>query len=100
MSQCNHLGFDIYAIGDLTIYCPLQAEVVRLSFPGYTIRLKLLLLYASKPCGKDGLHQLFKIVQEKDFQSGRSRVQIQTPPNLTRKDIGSLDFLRDWKLLG
>ena len=72
-----------------------QAEVARLSFPGYTIRPKLLLLDASKPCEKDGLHQLFKIVQEKDSQSGRTRVQIQTPPNLTRKDIGSLDFLRE-----
>jgi hypothetical protein len=72
-----------------------QAEVARLSFPGYTIRPKLLLLDASKPCEKDGLHQLFKIAQEKDPRSGRTRVQIQTPSNLTREDIGSLDFLRE-----
>lgn len=72
-----------------------QAEVARLSFPGYAIRPKLLLLDASRPCEKDGLHQLFQIVQEKDPQSGRMRVQIKTPPNLTREDIGSLDFLRE-----
>ncbi len=72
-----------------------QAEVARLSFPGYKIRAKLLLLDASKPCDKDGLHQLFQIVQEQDPQTGRSHVQIRTPPNLTEKDIGSLDFLRE-----
>lgn len=72
-----------------------QAEVARLCFPGYQIRSKLLLLDAAKPCDKDGLHQLFQIVQERDPQTGRSRVQIRTPPHLTEKDIGSLDFLRE-----
>lgn len=72
-----------------------QAEVARLCFPDYQIRSKLLLLDAAKPCDKDGLHQLFQIVQERDLQTGRSRVQIRTPPHLTEKDIGSLDFLRE-----
>lgn len=72
-----------------------QAEVARLCFPDYQIRSKLLLLDAAKPCDKDGLHQLFQIVQERDLQTGRSRVQIRTPPHPTEKDIGSLDFLRE-----
>lgn len=72
-----------------------QAEVARLSFPGYKIRPKLLLLDAAKACDKDGLHQLFQIVQIKNVETGVSRVQIKTPSHLTEKDIGSLDFLRE-----
>lgn len=72
-----------------------QAEVARLNFPGYKIRTKLLLLDATKACDKDGLHQLFQIIQTQNSETGVSRVQIKTPPNLTEKDIGSLDFLRE-----
>ncbi|PUE12476.1 hypothetical protein B9Z33_02795 [Limnohabitans sp. T6-20] len=72
-----------------------QAEVARLNFPGYKIRPKLLLLDAAKACDKDGLHQLFQIVQTKNAETGVSRVQIKTPPHLTEKDIGNLDFLRE-----
>ena len=72
-----------------------QAEVARLSFPGYKIRSKLLLLDAATPCEKDGLHQLFQIMQEKNSQTGGGRVQIKTPTFLTEADIGSLDFLRE-----
>ena len=72
-----------------------QAEVARLNFPDYTIRSKLLLLDADKACDKDGLHQLFQIVQTKIDESGDLRVQIKTPPGLTAIDIGSLAFLRE-----
>ena len=72
-----------------------QAEVARLNFPGYEIRPKLLLLDASKASDKDGLHQLFQIVEQLDPQSGNYRAQIKVPVGLTRADIGRLDFLRE-----
>jgi hypothetical protein len=72
-----------------------QAEVARLNFPGFEVRPKLLLLDATKPCDKDGLHQLFQIFEKKDPQTGRSRAQIKVPADLSLKDIGRLDFLRE-----
>ena len=72
-----------------------QTEVARLNFPGYTVRSKLLLLDAAKACDKDGLHQLFQIVQTKNHEKSESRLQIKTPPGLTKTDIGRLDFLRE-----
>ena len=72
-----------------------QAEVARLVFPGYQIHSKLLLLDASVPCEKDGVHQLFQIRAKKQPGSDKPRVHIHTPPQLTLADIGSLDFLRE-----
>lgn len=72
-----------------------QAEVARLNFPGFEIRSKLLLLDASKPCEKDGLHQLFPIAEKLDPMTGRSRAQIKVPANLSLEAIGQLDFLRE-----
>jgi hypothetical protein len=72
-----------------------QAEVARLSFPGYTIRPKLLLLDASQTCDKDGLHQLFQIIEKIDPATERPMVKIQTPSNLSLDDIGLLQFLRE-----
>jgi hypothetical protein len=72
-----------------------QAEVARLIFPGFEIRPKLLLLDASKLCDRDGLHQLFQIVQQIDSDTGRPRAQIKVPEGLSLKDIGTLDFLRE-----
>ena len=72
-----------------------QAEVARLRFPGYEIRPKLLLLDASKACDKEGLHQLFQIVEQLDPQTGRYRAQIKVPAGLTRDHLGNLDFLRE-----
>ena len=72
-----------------------QAEVARLNFPGFEIRSKLLLLDASKPCEKDGLHQLFQIAEKLDAVSGRSRAQIKVPANFSLDAIGRLDFLRE-----
>jgi hypothetical protein len=72
-----------------------QAEVARLNFPGYTIRPKLLLLDASKTCDKDGLHQLFQIVEKTDPTTGRTRAEIQTPAKLSLDDVGQLQFLRE-----
>ena len=72
-----------------------QAEVVRLNFPSFNIRSKLLLLDASKPCEKDGLHQLFQISEQLDTLTGRSRAHIKAPAKLSRDDIGELDFLRE-----
>jgi hypothetical protein len=72
-----------------------QAEVARFVFPGYHIRSRLLLLDASVPCEKDGVHQLFQITFKKQPGNDMPRVQILTPPQLTLEDIGSLDFLRE-----
>ena len=72
-----------------------QAEVARLVFPGYQIRAKLLLLDASVPCEKDGVHQLFQISAKKEPGSDKPRVHIHTPPQLKLANIGSLDFLRE-----
>lgn len=72
-----------------------QAEVARLNFPGHTIRPKLLLLDASQTCDKDGLHQLFQIVEKTDPTTGRTRAEIQTPAKLSLGDIGQLQFLRE-----
>ena len=72
-----------------------QAEVARLVFPGYQIRSKLLLLDASIPCEKDGLHQLFRITARKQADSDVPRLMIQTPPHLRLTNIGSLDFLQE-----
>jgi hypothetical protein len=72
-----------------------QAEVARLNFPGFTVRPKLLLLDASQTCNKDGLHQLFQIVEKIDPVTDRPRAEIQTPNNLSLDDIGQLQFLRE-----
>jgi hypothetical protein len=72
-----------------------QAEVARLVFSGYQIRSKLLLLDASVPCEKEGVHQLFQITTKRQSGGDKPRVQIHTPPQLTLVDIGSLDFLRE-----
>jgi hypothetical protein len=72
-----------------------QAEVARLNFPGYEIRPKLLLLDSAQTCDKDGLHQLFQIVEKTDPLTGRTKAEIQTPSNLSLNDIGQLNFLRE-----
>jgi len=72
-----------------------QAEVASMVFPRYQIRSKLLLLDAGVPCEKDGVHQLFQITTKKQQGSDKPRVQIHTSPQLTLKDIGNLDFLRE-----
>jgi hypothetical protein len=72
-----------------------QTEVARLVFPGFQLRSKLLLLDASVPCEKDGLHQLFQITAKREPGSDKPRVHIHTPPQLKLANIGSLDFLRE-----
>ncbi|MGV1045397.1 DUF2779 domain-containing protein [Limnohabitans sp.] len=71
-----------------------QAEVARLVFPGYVIRPKLLLVDPERVCEQDGLHQLFKVVEIRT-QDGRSRVHVQTPHQLTKADLGQMDYLRE-----
>jgi hypothetical protein len=72
-----------------------QAEVARLCFPDFKIIPKLLLLDASIECDIDALHQKFKVLSKKDKATGRHRVHIETPNSLTRKDLGSLDILKE-----
>jgi hypothetical protein len=72
-----------------------QSEVARRCFPDYKIISKLLLLDSSEVCDVDRLHQNFKIVTVKDRQSGKQRVRIETPSELTRDDLGRLSFLRE-----
>ena len=72
-----------------------QAEVARLCFPGYKILPKLLLLDAEVQCDVDALHQKFKVLSQKDKATGRHRVNIETPKNLNRNDLGSLDLLKE-----
>jgi hypothetical protein len=71
-----------------------QAEVARLVFPGYVIRPKLLLVDPERVFEQDGLHQLFKVVEMRS-QDGRSRVHVQTPDQLTKADLGQMDYLRE-----
>jgi hypothetical protein len=72
-----------------------QAEVAKHCFPNYQIRPKLLLLDANAVCDVDGLYQNFKVLTKKDSKTGRSRVFIQTPIDLTRDQLGNLEILRE-----
>ena len=72
-----------------------QAEVVRMSFPGYKVIPKLLLIDSSVACDVTGLHQMFPIITEKDPENGRSRVRVNTPYGVSLTSLGELNFLRE-----
>ena len=72
-----------------------QAEVARLCFPEYSIQPKLLLLDSKIECDVDSLHQNFRVLYRKDPITGRDRVYIDTPKDLTKENLGSLAILKE-----
>jgi hypothetical protein len=72
-----------------------QAEVAQRVFPDHKIFPKLMLIDSQAKCEIDGLHQYFKILTEHDRLEGRSRIRVHTPPGLSRRDLGSLNLLKE-----
>ena len=77
-----------------------QAQVAKLAFPGYRVEPRLVLLDSEVACDVDGLHQRFRVIDEVDPDTGRSRARIETAAGTTRESLGSLGLLREVDVSG